>query len=151
MEAPALKFPRFDRREEMAALKRQVNPFEFMCSTMGIFAVLVTLPVVIAVAAPMSGWVLGAALFLGSWLLAMAIGRFAGNLDSTQAIGITGMGFMVRAWTVFGILFVVAAKHDETVGLTAAGVFLAGFTLDLMGRTMLHALHSKQRVEGIAE
>jgi uncharacterized membrane protein (DUF485 family) len=151
LEAPALKFPRFDRREQMTALRRQVNPFEFMCSTIGIFGVLLTIPVVIAVAAPMTGWGLGAVLFLGSWILAMVIGRFAGNLDSAQAIGITGMSFMVRAWLVFGILFVVAAKGDKTVGLTAAGVFLAGFTLDLMGRTMLHALHSKQRAEGIAE
>ena len=135
----------------MTALRRSVNPFEFVCSTIGLVGVLLTLPVVIAVSAPMSGWAIGAALWVASWIGALFIAKFAVGLDGPQAIGISGMSFMVRAWIVFGILFVVAAKYDKDAGVTAAAVFMAGFTLDLMGRTMLHALHSKQAAHEVAE
>ena len=43
------------------------------------------------------------------------------------------------------ILFVVALRFSERAGLTAAGVFLVAFTLDLMGRTLLFSLRERAR------
>lgn len=135
----------------LQAIRREVKPFEFMCATLGMFVALLALPVVIASGAPVEGWMIGLMIWLGSWALGLAIGKFATNLDSPQAIGISGMSFMVRAWTVFGTLFVVAAKYDRVAGLTAGAVFGAAFTFDLMGRTMLHALRSKSAQARAAE
>lgn len=135
----------------LGAVRREVNPFEFFCSILGLIALVLAIPVVLLAGVPFSGWWIGAALWLGSWVLGLSLTRFAVNLDGPQAIGVSGMSFMVRAWLVFGLLFVIAAKYDRIAGLTAAGVFVSAFTFDLMGRTMLHALHAKSRQAGVPE
>ena len=133
-----------------AEVRSQVKPFDFFCSSLGLFALLLTLPFVFIADGKLSGWFIGAALWVVSWVVGLALARFAQNLDGPQAIGIAGMSFMVRAWIAFAILFIVAAKYDRIAGITAAAVFAAGFTLDLAGRTMLNALKSKSREHGVS-
>ena len=56
-----------------------------------------------------------------------------------------GIGSIIRALFIFGILFVVAYKVDRELALIGSGVFAAAFTADLLGRTMIHALRAKER------
>jgi hypothetical protein len=66
-------------------------------------------------------------------------------MQATAAVGVSGVSFIARAWLVALVLFVVALRFSETVGLTAAGVFLAAFTCDLGGRTILFSIQQKMR------
>lgn len=124
-------------------MRREVKPFEFVCASFGFLGLLLTLPFVLIGGGPFDGWWIGTLLWVVSWIAQIALMKFAVNLDGPQAVGISGLSFMARAWIVFGVLFVVAKRYDETAGLVAAGVFLAAFTFDLVGRMMLHALRMK--------
>jgi hypothetical protein len=112
---------------------------------LGFIVLLLALPVVLLLSGPASGWLLGSVLFTGSWLVQRFIGKVSEGLDPTQAVGLTGISSIGRAVVVVMILFVIALKVDETVGLVAGGVFAAAFTFDLMGRTTLFAIREKQR------
>ena len=123
----------------------RANPTEFVLAILGFIALLVALPVVLVLDGPLGGWLLGAVLFAASWASQRFITRVSEGLDATQAVGLTGISSIGRAVVVVMILFVVALKVDETVGLVAGGVFAAAFTFDLMGRTTLFAIREKQR------
>jgi hypothetical protein len=69
-------------------------------------------------------------------------------------VGVSGISFIARAWMVAIVLFVVALRFSEVVALTAAGVFLAAFTLDLAGRALQYGLsqqQQQQRQSGLQE
>lgn len=123
----------------------RANPTEFVLAILGFIVLLLALPVVLLLDGPMGGWLLGAGLFAASWAAQRFITKVSEGLDPTQAVGLTGISSIGRAIVVVMILFVVALKVDETVGLTAGGVFAAAFTFDLMGRTTLFAIREKQR------
>lgn len=123
----------------------RANPTEFVLAILGFIVLLLALPVVLLLAGPISGWTLGAALFTGSWAAQRFISKVSEDLDPTQAVGLTGISSIGRAIVVVMILFVIALKVDETVGLVAGAVFAAAFTFDLMGRTTLFAIREKQR------
>ncbi len=57
-----------------------------------------------------------------------------------RAVGITGVGFITRAWVSVALLFVLTRLAGERVGLTAAVTFLALFTIDIMARSLAHLL-----------
>jgi hypothetical protein len=123
----------------------RANPTEFVLAILGFIVLVLALPVVLLLSGPASGWLLGAALFAGSWFAQRFITKVSEGLDPTQAVGLTGISSIGRAVVVVMILFVIALKVDETVGLVAGGVFAAAFTFDLMGRTTLFAIREKQR------
>ena len=105
----------------------------------------IALPVVLALGGPLNGWVLGTALWIANWAIQMGTAKRALQMGQTAAVGITGISFVVRAWVVAGILFITALKYDKYVALAAAGVFLAAFTADLIGRGMAFAIREKNR------
>ena len=121
------------------------RPFEFVLAVLGFIAVLVALPVVLLLGGPFGGWLLGAGLWAANWGAQIALARVAVNMPATTAVGLSGFSFIGRAWLVAAILFVVALRFSERAGLTAAGVFLVAFTLDLMGRTLLFSLRERAR------
>jgi hypothetical protein len=123
----------------------RANPTEFVLAILGFIVLVLALPVVLLLSGPASGWLLAAALFAGSWFAQRFITKVSEGLDPTQAVGLTGISSIGRAVVVVMILFVIALKVDETVGLVAGGVFAAAFTFDLMGRTTLFAIREKQR------
>ena len=124
------------------------RPFEFVLAILGLIAVVIALPVVLLLDGPFGGWLLGAALWAANWGAQLALSRLAVNMPATTAVGLSGFSFIGRAWLVAAILFVVALKFSQTAGLTAAGVFLVAFTLDLMGRTLLFSLRERNRRAG---
>ena len=121
------------------------KPLEFALATIGFATVLLALPFALLLGGPIGGWALGAALFAASTAAQRFIGKISEDMDPTHAVGLAGISSIGRAMVVVLILFVIALKIDETVGLTAAGVFAAGFTMDLMARTALFAIKEKER------
>lgn len=114
-------------------------------SGIGVIVALLTLPVVLLAGGPFTGWVLGVVLWIGNWSLQLMTAKYALGLQSTAAVGVSGISFIARAWLVALVLFITALRFDETVGLTAAAVFLAAFTCDLGGRTILFSIQQKMR------
>jgi hypothetical protein len=130
---------------------REMRPFAFVASTMGLIAAFLALPIVLLAGGPIGGWALGFGLWLANWLGQLAMARVALGMQPTMAVGLSGVSFIARAWLIAIILFIVALRFDETVGLTAAGVFLAAFTFDLMGRTLLFTITERARKQGPGE
>jgi hypothetical protein len=114
-------------------------------SGIGLIVALLTLPVVLLAGGPFTGWVLGVVLWGANWTVQLVTAKYALNLQATAAVGVSGVSFIARAWLVALVLFIVALRFSETVGLTAAAVFLAAFTCDLGGRTILFSIQQKMR------
>jgi hypothetical protein len=103
----------------------------------------VALPIVLALGGPLNGWVLGTALWLANWGVQLFTAKHAMRMGQTAAVGVTGVSFVIRAWTVAGVLFITALRFDETVALVGAAVFLVAFTADLLGRAIAFAAREK--------
>jgi hypothetical protein len=119
----------------------------FLASGIGIIVAVLSLPVVLVLDGPIAGWVMGVVLWSLNWggqILTTRVSRYA---NATTAVGMSGISFISRAWLTAIVLFIIALKYDETVGLVAAAVFLVAFTLDLAGRTVLFAVGQQQRKE----
>jgi hypothetical protein len=109
----------------------------------------VALPVVLAFGGPLNGWVLGTGLWLANWSVQLFTAKHALRMGQTAAVGVTGISFVIRAWTVAAILFITALKFSEEVALIAGVVFLAAFTADLIGRGAAFAIREKNREQAI--
>jgi len=107
---------------------------QIIATVASIAACLVALPVVLILGKPLNGWVLGTALWLANWSVQLATGKHALRMSQTAAVAVTGISFVIRAWTVAGVLFITALRFSQPVALVAAGVFLVAFTADLLGR-----------------
>lgn len=118
---------------------------EFILAILGFIAIALALPFVALLDGPHLGWLLGTVLFIGSFAAQRFIGRVSQGMDPTHAVGLAGISSIGRAMVTVMILFVIALKVDETVGLVAGAVFAAAFTFDLMGRTLIFAIREKER------
>jgi hypothetical protein len=127
------------------------RPVEAIASGIGVIVAVLTLPVVLVLGGPLNGWVFGLVLWSANWGLQIMTAKLAINQTPTLAVGMSGISFISRAWLVAIVLFVVALKYDETIGLVAAGVFLVAFTCDLAGRTALFAMRAKTNREDIRQ
>ena len=93
----------------------------------------------------MDAWILGVALWSANWWLQLLTGRLVADANPTTAVGLAGLSFISRAWLTAIILFVIALRYDEEIGLTAGVIFLVAFTCDLGGRTVLYAINQRAR------
>lgn len=123
----------------------RATPVEFVLAILGFIALALALPFVLILGGPAAGWGLGAALFVASWAAQRFITKVSEGMDPTHAVGLTGISSIGRAIVTVMILFVVALKWNETIGLVAGGVFAAAFTFDLMGRTTLFGIREKAK------
>ncbi len=107
---------------------------------LGFAAAPLVLAVVWAVGLPLAGFAWGLGLFAVNRLAALLTDRAARGKMEVTAVGITGVGFITRAWVSVALLFVLTRLAGERVGLTAAVTFLALFTIDIMARSLAHLL-----------
>ena len=119
------------------------RPVTAIASGIGLIVAVLCLPVVLILGGPLNGWVVGVLLWGANWWLQLLTAKLALNSSPTAAVGMSGISFISRAWLTAIILFVIALKYDEQIGLTAAGVFLVAFTCDLAGRTALFAMNNR--------
>jgi hypothetical protein len=121
------------------------RPLMAIASGIGIIVAVLTLPFVLLMGAPLNGWILGVALWSANWWLQLLTGKLAADANPTTAVGLAGLSFISRAWLTAIILFVIALRYDEQIGLTAGVIFLIAFTCDLGGRTVLYAINQRAR------
>ena len=117
----------------------------FVAATLGTVVAVIALPLVLLAGGPLSGWLLGMGLWIGNWSLQLLTTKVSLTASATTAVGVTGISLMARAWITAIILFIIALRVSETIALTAAFVFLAAFTFDLMGRALLFAMMERNR------
>ncbi len=102
----------------------------------------VAAPAVVALLAlvglPLAGILLGVALFAANRVVALLTDRAARGKLEVTAVGITGVGFISRAWVSVALLFVLTRVASEDVALAAALAFLALFTIDILARSLSH-------------
>jgi hypothetical protein len=117
----------------------------FAAAILGIIVCIVALPVVPLVHGPLAGWALGAGLWVINWTLAQMATKFSIGASPAAGVGVAGGSIMVRAFLVVIVLYVVAIRVSQPIGLTAAIVFLSAFSFDLMGRVMLFSIMERAR------
>lgn len=88
------------------------------------------LPVFAIVGWPLKGWALAAVLYGGAQLLGLLLARLPLGEGNLAASGMRGIGMGFRAFIV-GIPLVAATVADERVGLAAAVLYVAAYTLEL--------------------
>ena len=93
-------------------------------------AIALALPVFLAAGWPVSGWVLGAVLWLAAQAFALLLERLPIGADNLAGSGVRGIGMMFRAIAVMVVVIAVAAS-DASLGLAAAGVYALGYTIEL--------------------
>jgi hypothetical protein len=121
------------------------RPLMVIASGIGIIVAVLTLPLVLLMGGPLNGWILGVVLWSANWYLQLLTGRLTADTNPTTAVGLAGLSFISRAWLTAIILFVIALRYDEQIGLTAGVIFLVAFTCDLGGRTVLYAINQRAR------
>lgn len=121
------------------------RPVTVIASGIGIIVAVLTLPFVLLMGGPLNGWILGVLLWSANWWLQLLTGKLVAESNPTTAVGLAGLSFISRAWLTAIILFVIALKYDEQIGLTAGVIFLVAFTCDLGGRTVLYAINQRAR------
>jgi hypothetical protein len=121
------------------------RPLTAIASSIGIIVAVLTLPIVLLMGGPLNGWILGVVLWSANWWLQLLTGRLVADSNPTTAVGLAGLSFISRAWLTAIILFVIALRYDEEIGLTAGVIFLVAFTCDLGGRTVLYAINQRAR------
>jgi hypothetical protein len=119
------------------------RPVRAIASGIGIIVAVLCLPVVLLAGGPLNGWIVGVLLWSANWYLQLLTGKIAMNSNATVAVGLSGISFISRAWLTAIVLFVIALKYDEDIGLTAGVIFLVAFTCDLAGRTALFAMNQR--------
>ena len=94
-------------------------------------AVALALPVFVAAGWRVSGWVLGAVLWLAAQAFGLLLARLPIGLGNLAGSGVQGIGMMFRAIAVM-VVVVAVATTDARLGLAAAAVYGLGYTIELM-------------------
>ena len=96
----------------------------------GGIVVALALPVFMVAGWRVQGWALGAVLWVAAQALGALLTRLRTGAGNLAASGVVGIGMMARAVAVMVVVIVVAAT-DATLGLAAALVYAAAYTVEL--------------------
>jgi hypothetical protein len=113
----------------MFATPRPV-PGRLVPALAGSAVIVLALPVFVVTGWPLHGWVLAATLWIAGQAFAWLLTRLPLGTGNLAAAGMRGIGTTFRAMAV-GIPLVVVAVSDEGVGLAAALLYAAAFTVEL--------------------
>jgi hypothetical protein len=87
----------------------------------------VALPIFLLAGWRVSGWAIGAVLWLGSELLGLVLTRLQSRTGNLAAAGVVAFGMLFRAIAVMVVVFAVAVS-DKWLGLAAALTYAAGYS-----------------------
>jgi hypothetical protein len=96
----------------------------------GAAVVALALPVFLAAAWPLAGWLVGAVLWAASRLLALLLTRLSPGDGNLAAGGVVGFGMSFRALAVMVVIVVLAAT-DARLALAALLLYALAYTLEL--------------------
>jgi hypothetical protein len=90
----------------------------------------VALPIFLLAGWRVSGWAIGAVLWLGSEALGLVLTRMQSRTGNLAAAGVVAFGMLFRAIAVMVVVFAVAVS-DKWLGLAAALTYAAGYSANL--------------------
>jgi len=103
----------------------------------------VTLPIFLAAGWPILGWATAAVAWVGQRLLRdWMAGRARRSKDPREQVGYLAGSMIARGWLVSGLILVVGLTTDQDVGLSAAVLFVAVFTVYLSVSMITRPLES---------
>ena len=96
----------------------------------GAAVIALALPVFVVADWPLEGWALAAVLWLVGQALSALLARLRLGLGNLAASGVVGIGMSFRTIAI-GVVLVAVAVSDARVGLAAALLYAAAYTLEL--------------------
>ena len=105
---------------------RQAPP-ALLPAVAGAIVIAVALPIFLIAGWRVTGWGLGAVLWLGSELLGWVLTRLRSQTGNLAAAGVVAFGMLFRAIAVMVVVFAVAVS-DKWLGLAAALTYAAGYS-----------------------
>lgn len=96
----------------------------------GAFVIALALPVFLLAGWRISGWGLGAVLWVASQGFSVLLAHLRLGLGSLRSSGLAAFGMMFRATAVMVVVIVVAVS-DPRLALAAAAVYALAYTLEL--------------------
>ena len=96
----------------------------------GVFVIALALPVFLIAGWRVSGWALGAVLWVGSEAFGALLSRLTTRTGNLAAAGVVAFGMLFRAIAVMVVVFAVAVS-DKWLGLAAALTYAAGYSANL--------------------
>jgi hypothetical protein len=96
----------------------------------GAAVIALALPVFVVVGWPLAGWALAGVLWIVGEILSALMARLRLGLGNLAASGVVGIGMSFRAIAI-GVVLVAVAASDARVGLSAALLYAAAYTLEL--------------------
>jgi hypothetical protein len=105
---------------------RQAPPALLPAAAGGI-VIAVALPIFLLAGWRVSGWAIGAVLWLGSELLGLVLARLQSRTGNLAAAGVVAFGMLFRGIAVMVVVFAVAVS-DKWLGLAAALTYAAGYS-----------------------
>jgi hypothetical protein len=96
----------------------------------GAIVIAVALPLFLLAGWRVTGWAIGAVLWLGSEALGWVLTRLQRQTGNLAAAGVVAFGMLFRAIAVMVVVFAVAVS-DKWLGLAAALTYAAGYSATL--------------------
>ena len=108
----------------------RTTPPTLLPAVAGAVVIAVALPIFLLAGWRVTGWALGAVLWLGSEALGLVLTRLRTRTDNLAAAGVVAFGMLFRAVAVMVVVFAVAVS-DKWLGLAAALTYAAGYSAAL--------------------
>ena len=105
----------------------RVAPPALLPAAVGAIVIVVALPIFVIAGWRVSGWALGAVLWLGSEAIGVVVQRLRARTGNLAAAGVAGYLMLFRAIAV-GITLIAVAASDKWLGLAAALTYAAGYS-----------------------
>jgi hypothetical protein len=105
-------------------------PGRLLPAIAGAAVIALALPVFVAAGWPLAGWMLAAVLWIVGEVLSVLLARLRLGLGNLAASGVVGIGMSFRAIAI-GVVLVAVAASDARVGVAAALLYAAAYTLEL--------------------
>src|ERR671939_1857918 len=101
----------------------------------GALVVALALPIFLLAGWRVTGWALGATLWVGSTALGWVLTRLRTRSGNLAAAGVVAFGMLFRAIAVMVVVFAVAVS-DKWLGLAAALTYAAGYSAAFLLKLM---------------
>ena len=105
----------------------RIAPPALLPAAAGGIVIAVALPIFLLAGWRVTGWGIGAVLWLGSEALGWVLKRLQSRTGNLAAAGVVAFGMLFRAIAVMVVVFAVAVS-DKWLGLAAALTYAAGYS-----------------------
>jgi hypothetical protein len=111
----------------LALTEPRIAPPALLPAAAGGIVIAVALPIFLLAGWRVTGWAIGAVLWLGSEALGLVLTRLQSRTGNLAAAGVVAFGMLFRGIAVMVVVFAVAVS-DKWLGLAAALTYAAGYS-----------------------